>query len=282
MKILVTGATGFVGCYVIDELLSRGCLVVASSTNQITAAKKKWFSKTVYVEHDIHSSVNENLFIKFHQPDIAIHLAWGELNNFKSKVHLEKILPAHIFFLESLIKSGLEDFTCTGTCLEYGMLEGELDEEMIVAPTVAYAIAKDKLRKELEGLQEKYKFSSKWVRLFYMFGIGQSSKAILPLLDDALSNNKEVFNMSLGEQLRDYLPIEAVAENIVNLALQNKVEGVINCCSGVPISIKELVLNYMKDRKKVIKLNLGYYPYPDYEPFEFWGSKEKLKSIVND
>ena len=57
------------------------------------------------------------------------------------------------------------------------------------------------------------------------------------------------------------------------LKLDDQLNGIINCCSGIPISIRNLVENYLKENNKHIKLNLGYYPYPDYEPMAFWGIK---------
>ncbi len=86
--------------------------------------------------------------------------------------------------------------------------------------------------------------------------------------------------MSAGEQLRDYLPVEKVAEIIVKTSLQNETTGIINCCSGKPVSIKKMVEDYLAKNNYPINLNLGYYPYNDYEPLEFWGSTEKLKKII--
>jgi hypothetical protein len=88
--------------------------------------------------------------------------------------------------------------------------------------------------------------------------------------------------MSKGDQQRDYLPVTTISENIVIFAMQQKVEGIINCSSGVPISIVDLVQNYLKEHNKKIKLNLGFYPYPDYEPFKFWGDNTKQKNILKD
>jgi dTDP-6-deoxy-L-talose 4-dehydrogenase (NAD+) len=85
--------------------------------------------------------------------------------------------------------------------------------------------------------------------------------------------------MSGGEQLRDYLPVEVVAENIVKIALQNKIQGIINNCSGQPISIRRLVEEYLQKTGAKIDLNLGYYPYPTYEPHAFWGCTKKLERI---
>lgn len=90
----------------------------------------------------------------------------------------------------------------------------------------------------------------------------------------------QIFNMSGREQLRDYLPVEKVAERIVKISLQNTINGIINCCSGEPISIRKLVEDHIKKRSKSIKLNLGYYPYPDYVSMAFWGDRSKLEQIL--
>ena len=87
--------------------------------------------------------------------------------------------------------------------------------------------------------------------------------------------------MSGGEQVRDFLPVEKVAAYITSIALQNDVTGIINCCSGKPVKIKKLVEDFVRSRNKQIHLNLGFYPYPDYEPMSFWGDNTKLKK-VND
>jgi hypothetical protein len=88
--------------------------------------------------------------------------------------------------------------------------------------------------------------------------------------------------MSGGLQERDYLPVGKVADYIVEIALQQEVAGIINCCSGQPVTVKELVKDYLLQRQARISLNLGYYPYPDYEPMRFWGKNDKLKTILKD
>ena len=91
--------------------------------------------------------------------------------------------------------------------------------------------------------------------------------------------NEKKFNMSGGKQLRDYLHVEKVAKFIVKISLQNKINGIINCCSGKPISIRDLVEGYLEENNKNIELNLGHFPYPDYEPMAFWGDNKKLNKI---
>jgi len=114
-----------------------------------------------------------------------------------------------------------------------------------------------------------------------MYGEGQSEKSLLSQLETAIKKGEKRFNMSGGEQLRDYLPVEKVAEYIVAIALQDKVKGIINCCSGKPLSVRKLVEKYLEEKGYCIELNLGYYPYPDYEPMEFWGNNTKLQSVLH-
>ncbi len=280
MNVLVTGATGFIGNYVIDELLSQGHGVIATSSSIQKAENYSWFKKVTYIPFNLSDyNSTKNYYHFFQKPDLMIHLAWECLPNYKEAFHLEINLPRQLAFLENLLQDGLKDITVTGTCFEYGMKEGCLTEEMECEPANAYAMAKDSLRRELQSMSLKNQFHFKWVRLFYMFGKGQSPNSLFSLLDRALTNNERIFNMSGGMQERDYLPVELVAKNIIAIALQNNVTGVINCCSGKPIAVKDMVQDYLNKKGKSIILNLGYYPYPDYEPMYFWGDTTKLKSI---
>ena len=283
MKILVTGATGFIGNYVVNELLKNNYHVIATSLHEEKARAVSWFSKVRYIPFDLNNfDDGTNYYSFFGGPDAMIHLAWEGLPNYKEAFHLEENLPRHLAFLTNLINNGVTNLTVTGTCFEYGMEEGCLSEEMDCEPANPYAIAKNELRIELQLLNASQSFNFKWIRLFYMYGQGQSVKSLISQLETALDNNEPEFNMSGGEQVRDFLQVEEVAANIVTIALQNKVQGIINCCSGKPVRVKDFVENYLKEKYKSIKLNLGYYPYTDYEPMKFWGDNSKLKLIKRD
>jgi nucleoside-diphosphate-sugar epimerase len=86
--------------------------------------------------------------------------------------------------------------------------------------------------------------------------------------------------MSGGEQLRDFLPVARVAEVIVALAIEAHGSGAVNVCSGRPISVRSLVETWLVEREWNMQLELGYYPYPDYEPMAFWGSNSLLKKLL--
>ncbi len=278
MKILVTGATGFVGRHVINELLKFDHQIISTARKSTLHSNN---GKVKYTFLDIDNlDKAQNYFSHFDNPDLLIHLAWQGLPNYKSLFHFENNLPSHYSFLKNMVVNGLKNMVVTGTCFEYGIREGCLSEEMISDPQNPYALAKDTLRKFLFELRKKNKFSCKWIRLFYMYGEGQNSNSLLSQLQVALANGEKEFNMSGGEQERDYLPVEKVAEYIVAVALQNEVDGIINCCSGKLIKIKELVTNYLKENNADIKLNPGYYPYTDYEPMSFWGDDTKLNRLL--
>lgn len=282
MKILVTGATGFIGNYVIEELIKNSNhTIIATSKNEVKAKNFDWYKDVKYIPHDLNISI-ENFYDFFQKPNILIHLAWERLPNFKELYHIEKNLFPNYFFIKNMIMNGLKELNVIGTCFEYGFQSGKLSEHLPTQPIIAYPLAKDTLRKFIDQLKTKYEFNFRWIRLFYMYGKGQSPKSIIPQLDKSLDSNDEVFNMSGGEQLRDYLPVEKVAEYIVKISIQNTINGIINCCSGEPISIRKLVENHLKKRGKSIKLNLGYYPYPDYVPMAFWGDNTKLKKIIKN
>ncbi len=283
MKILVTGSTGFIGNYVIRELIKRNDFeIIATSIDQIKKARiNEWFKDIKYIAQDL-NEVKENYFTYFENPELLIHLSWQGLPNYKDLFHIERNLFTNYNFIKNMVQNGLRNLSVIGTCFEYGMQEGSLSEGIYTNPITAYGLAKDTLRKFIEELSKKFEFKFKWIRLFYLYGRGQNPKSILSQLDQALKNNEEKFNMSKGDQLRDYLEVEKAAEYIVQISLQNRINGIINCCSGKPISIKNLVKAYLKKKDMNIKLNLGYYPYPDYEPMAFWGDNKKLNKILEN
>jgi nucleoside-diphosphate-sugar epimerase len=278
MRVLVTGSTGFIGRYVVPLLLKQELDVVTTSRDEKKAKRFDWYGKTEYKPCNINDR-GIDFFNFFEEPDIIIHLAWDGLPNYKSPFHVEKNLPANCRFLKNFLDGGVKKLVVAGTCYEYGMQCGCLSEDIATMPVTQYGLAKDTLRKYLEMIIPEYNTSFNWVRLFYLYGEGQNENSLIPQLRRAILSGDKVFNMSGGEQLRDYLNVKTVAEYICSIALQTEINGVINCCSGKPISIRRLVEKIVSEMNSDITLNVGYYPYPDYEPLAFWGDVSRLKSI---
>lgn len=277
VKIAVTGATGFIGQHVVAEMERH-------SLSPILMCQPSVEIPDSLLNHCIVSidlkNPPEDAFELLGQPDILIHLAWAGLPNYKSLHHFEEELPAQYHFLKGLVDSGLENLVVTGTCFEYGMQSGSLSEDLETRPSNPYGFAKDTLRRQLEYLQQVQPFNLTWARLFYLYGEGQAENSLLPQLRKAVEQGDKIFNMSGGEQLRDYLPVTEVAKYLVHLAMTNKNNGIVNICSGKPVSVRKLVESWIKENGWTIALNLGYYPYPDYEPMAFWGSQEKLSQCL--
>ena len=266
-KVIVSGATGFIGQHLIPILLKDGYEVLAISRSQKRAESLPWFKDVKFVSYDFHSDQQITEVEGFRG---LIHLAWQDLPNYDSSVHLKKNLPCSYKFIESLLNKGVNQVLIAGTCFEYGLKSGAISSSSTTEPTTQYAIAKDTLRKKLTLLSLKKDFNLQWARIFYMFGKGQNSNSIISQLDFAIKNNQKVFHMSGGEQLRDYLPVEKASEKLSNLYKSGN-KGIFNICSGKPISIKNLVESYIEKKNSNIIPKYGYYPYSVYEPMQFWG-----------
>lgn len=283
MRILVTGATGGLGNSIIHNLLNRGIEVVATSRDIEKAKASDFFQKVTYIPLDIYSISDINLFEYFQKPDCVIHCAWEKLGaaEYKNPLHTTLILEKHKAFLANLIDGGLKDLTIVGTCYEYGLKEGILQEDDPSEPTVEYSISKNLLREYMEMYTKSKSCILKWIRVFYVFGEVKGRKNLYTHLLEAIQRGDESFNMSGGEQVRDFLTTEQVADIIIRTSIQKEITGIVNCCSGKPVKLKTMIQDFLTENSYKIKLNFGFYPYPDYEPMETWGSVEKLNKILS-
>jgi dTDP-6-deoxy-L-talose 4-dehydrogenase (NAD+) len=276
VNVAVSGATGFIGRHAVAELEQRGVPVtlVVRSNSRLPAG----FEKHPVVRIDGVADA-ARWYAAAGRPDTLIHLAWGGLPHYRSLHHFETELPAQYEWLKVWIESGLKTLVVAGTCFEYGLQSGPLSETMQTRPANPYGLAKDVLRRQLEYLQQRQPFAFNWARLFYLHGEGQAETSLWPQLQRATARGDRVFPMSGGEQLRDYLPVTQAASHLVELALAQADNGVVNVCSGQPISVRRLVEGWIEDNGWAIEPAFGRYPYPDHEPMAFWGDRHKLDRI---
>lgn len=281
MRVLVTGATGFIGRHVVRALLQRKHTVVGLSRTPPAKTAFDWVSEVRFVSCDIQEPPAD-LEAQLGELDAVVHLAWPGLPNYKDLFHFEDNMLSDYRFLKRLVDHGVQEVLVTGTCFEYGMRSGPLSEEMETKPSNPYGFAKDTLRKALGYLAQKRDFRLKWTRLFYTYGPGQNPRSLLSQLDASIANGDSHFPMSGGEQLRDYLPVETIASRLIDVLEHPTFQGVLNICSGEPISIRKLVEDHIAKKGADIALTLGHYPYPTYEPMAFWGDSSQYQALMMD
>ncbi|MEE1920382.1 NAD(P)-dependent oxidoreductase [Pseudomonas sp. 148P] len=279
MKVLLTGASGFVGQHLVAALLARGCQVRAVARREEPARALPWFDQVEFVGADIHSPETDVAAL-CEGVDALVHLAWPGLPNYQGLFHFEHNLMADYAFIKRAVEAGVGQVQVTGTCFEYGLQSGALDEAIECRPDNAYGLAKHSLHLFLARLRQQLPFTLQWARLFYLHGRGQNPNSVLAALDRAIDGAEPRFDMSGGEQLRDFLPIETAAAHLADLLLHRDFSGVVNVCSGQPISVRSLVERHCAARGSRIALNLGHYPYPTHEPMAFWGDARRLWALL--
>lgn len=278
MRVAVTGASGFIGRHVLAELVKHEVKIVAATRDARNL--DAWRDRVEIVEIDLGQASPEQ-FDRIACTDVLIHLAWAGLPNYGSRHHFEDELPRQYGFLKNLVERGLPALLVAGTCFEYGMQSGALSENTPAQPSNAYGFAKDSLRRQLEFLSRDHPCAMTWARLFYTYGEGQPATSLYPLLKAAVLRGDTTFDMSGGEQLRDYLPVGELARLIVMLAMRRANAGLVNICAGRPISVRCLVEEWILGNAWSIQLNFGKCPYPDYEPMAFWGERRRLDCLLD-
>jgi len=281
VRILVTGATGFVGRHLVAALLTRGCAVRAVARNADTAQGMPWINDVEFVSADIHAA-DLDVSALTDGIDALAHLAWPGLPNYRALFHFEHNLMADYRFIKGAVEAGVKQVLVTGTCFEYGMQGGPLSESTEPRPSNPYGLAKHTLHLFLQNLQQEHPFTLQWARLFYLHGEGQNPNSLLAALDSAIDAGEQSFDMSAGEQLRDFLPIETAAGHLAAIVHQRDFDGVINCASGQPVSVRTLVEQRLRERGATLNLNLGHYPYPSHEPMAFWAVTERLQQLLGE
>ena len=272
MKVLVTGAGGYIGRHVVKYLLDDNMEVIANDFNDERLDKRAIINTTNIFEVD-------NPYKVLGEPDVCIHLAWKDGFVHNSNAHME-YLSDHYKFIDKMLSSGLKQIVVMGSMHEVGYYEGAIDENTPCNPLSLYGIAKDSLRRSSKMLAEKYGALWQWIRAYYIFGDDKYASSIFAKLQQAASDGKKTFPFTTGKNKYDFIHIEKLAEMISQVALQKEVTGVINCCSGKPVSLAELVEWYIKENKLDIKLEYGVFPDRAYDSPGVWGNSEKIEKIM--
>jgi len=276
-KVLVTGANGYIGRNVINYLLDSNIDVVAVdiSLNKIISEKVKKIEINIFENTDY-------LFSNLQNVGICIHLAWRNGFVHNSITHLEDI-SLHYKFLKKIHEFGIKNINVIGTMHEIGYWEGEVDNDTTTNPISFYGIAKNSLRQSLKILEDSDKeLFIKWLRVFYIQGDDRNNNSIFSKILQKEEEGAKTFPFTTGKNKYDFINISILAEMISKAALQTEVTGIINCCSGKPVSLKEKVELFLKENNLKIKLEYGVFPDRSYDSPAIWGNNSIISKIMNN
>ncbi|MCM3701155.1 NAD(P)-dependent oxidoreductase [Paenibacillus macerans] len=271
--VLVTGAGGYIGNYVVKTLLDMGVKVMAVDNN----TDRIDFRANV-IEYNIFSS-NEQIFDHLGRPDICLHMAWRDGFVHNADSHLKNLF-SHYEFIKNMVNGGLKHVAVMGTMHEVGYHEGEINENTPTNPYSLYGIAKNSLRQALETFIRDKDVVFQWLRAFYIYGDDLKNKSIFSKIIQAEQEGKESFPFTTGENKYDFITVDELARQISLSVLQTEVKGIINCCSGQPVSLKEMVEKFLEKNAFNIKLEYGAFPERPYDSPAIWGNNEKIQKIL--
>jgi UDP-glucuronate decarboxylase len=277
MRILVTGAAGFVGASAVRRLVAEGHDVGALVRPGSSRARLEGIERPTTIECDLADRDALTRALASFKPEACVHLAWYAVPG-KYLDARENLGCLHdsLELLERLAQAGCRHVVMTGTCAEYDTDLGYLRESSPTRPTTLYAAAKLSLGivGAIRAGQLGMGFS--WARLFYLYGPHEDERRLVPSLIRAL-REKAPFKASSGSQVRDYLHVDDVAAALCRLALAQEA-GTFNVCSGVPVQVRALMATLGRIAGQENLIRFGELPDRDWEPPFICGDAGRLRA----
>lgn len=275
MNILITGGNGYIGRHVAEYAKQFGKVTV--SDIQPLSKNQNSFLKLDLLK----SCEDKNLYKILGEPDCIIHLAWRNGFDHKAKSHLED-LPYHYSFLKNMIDSGCKSISIMGSMHEIGYFYGEVRNDTPCNPLSLYGIAKNALRQAVMTYCEGKDVSLKWLRAFYVTGDDRNNNSVFSKILKLSEEGKKTFPFTSGLNKYDFLDINLLAKYVVKAAIQTKIEGIINLCSGEPVSLKEKVKDFILKNSLDIEPVYGAFPSRNYDSPAIWGDSTLIKKIIEE
>ena len=271
MKILVTGANGYLGKGIVRELLDINMNVVATDIKDSYIDKRANIIKCNLF--DVEEPYNY-----FGKPDVLLHLAWRDGFVHGSINHIND-LPKHFQFISKMIEGGIKKAVVMGSVHEVGFYEGSVNESTPCNPQSLYGISKNALRRMVEIKCNEKKCIFQWLRGFYIVGDSEDGCSIFSKIVQAANSGKKTFPFTQGLNQFDFLEYNQFCKYVAYAAEQDEVVGVINICSGRPERLADKVEDFIKSHNYNICLQYGAFPDRPYDSKAIWGDDFKISMI---
>lgn len=273
MKVLVTGANGYLGQGIVRHLLDQGHQVVATdfAIDHIDLRADRIASNLFEIDDP---------YQFFGCPNALLHLAWRDGFVHYSDAHIDD-LPKHYHFIKSFAESNIETIAVMGSVHEIGFIEGSVKDNTPCNPVTPYGISKNALRELSSVLCEQHKKVFMWFRGFYIVGNSRYGSSVFSKITAAEQDGKSVFPFTMGQNQFDFLDYEDFCEQVTKAIEQNSIDGIINICSGHPEKLADRVEQFIRDNGYSIKLDYGAFPDRPYDSKAVWGDSRKIEKIMN-
>ena len=190
------------------------------------------------------------------------------------------MLSQHYAFIKNMIDGGVKYLSVMGTMHEIGYYEGCVDENTPTNPLSMYGIAKNALRQSSLLLAEKSNTALMWLRAYYILGDDSNNNSIFSKITQMEHEGKASFPFVSGKNKYDFINVDELAKQIAIASTQSEVTGIINCCSGKPVSLADKVNEFIEKNYFSIRPDYGKFPERPYDSPAIWGDNTKINLIM--
>lgn len=280
MRVLVTGAGGFIGSHVVGQLAARQHEVMALDRD-LTSLRRiaPWIDTVATTTTDLGDVERVRSCLDSFQPDAIVHLAWyAAPHDYLVSPENLASLAVTTGLVQAALASGCRKLVLSGTCVEYALRDRLLTEADPADPRTLYAACKHAawwVARTLAANTAGAQLS--WARVFHLHGPGEDERRLIPWVARELRAGNRV-DLTDGTQVRDHLHVADVAAAIITL-LTPGASGIYNVCSGEPITLRqvlEVVGDIVGNRHL---LRFGARPHGPNETLFLAGSSARLRSL---